>query len=30
MGNADVRMPIVLRAVCKRWKRLIDFADDPA
>jgi hypothetical protein len=31
MGNADVRTPIVvLRAVCKRWKRLIDFADDPA
>jgi hypothetical protein len=30
MGNADGRTPIVLRAVCKRWKRLIDFADDPA
>jgi hypothetical protein len=30
MGNADVRTPIVLRAVCKRWKRLIDFVDDPA
>jgi hypothetical protein len=30
MWNEDVRTPIVLRAVCKRWKRLIDFADDPA
>jgi hypothetical protein len=28
--HSDVRTPIVLRAVCKRWKRLIDFADDPA
>jgi hypothetical protein len=23
-----VRTPVVLRAVCTRWKRLIDFADD--
>ena len=27
--EADVRTPVVLRAVCRRWKRLIDFADDP-
>jgi hypothetical protein len=26
--EADVRTPVVLRAVCRRWKRLIDFADD--
>jgi hypothetical protein len=27
-SEADVRTPVVLRAVCRRWKRLIDFADD--
>jgi hypothetical protein len=27
--EADVRTPVVLRAVCRRWKRLIDFANDP-
>jgi predicted HD phosphohydrolase len=27
--EADVRTPVVLRAVNRRWKRLIDFADDP-
>jgi hypothetical protein len=26
--EADMRTPVVLRAVCRRWKRLIDFADD--
>jgi hypothetical protein len=26
--ETDVRTPVVLRAVCRRWKRLIDFADD--
>jgi hypothetical protein len=26
--EADVVTPVVLRAVCRRWKRLIDFADD--
>jgi hypothetical protein len=27
-SETDVRTPIVLRAFCRRWKRLIDFADD--
>jgi hypothetical protein len=27
-SEADVRTSVVLRAVCRRWKRLIDFADD--
>jgi hypothetical protein len=27
-SETDVRTPVVLRAVCRRWKRLIDFADD--
>jgi hypothetical protein len=27
-SETDVRMPVVLRAVCRRWKGLIDFADD--
>jgi hypothetical protein len=25
--ETDVPTPVVLRAVCRRWKRLIDFAD---
>jgi hypothetical protein len=27
-SKADVCTPVVLRAVCRRWKRLIEFADD--
>jgi hypothetical protein len=27
-SKTAVRTPVVLRAVCRRWKRLIDFADD--
>jgi hypothetical protein len=27
-SEADVRTSVVLRAVCRRWKTLIDFADD--